>query len=101
MCGGKPTVPENLMGTSTFSDYDSAHTSKFTNFSSIPCAAATLETLNPFQFVNYIHIIDFSSNLLKAFFYSGIISIRYSMILKSLLFTMYLQGSYLSLRILS
>jgi hypothetical protein len=30
MRGGKPTVPENITGTLTSSDYNSAHTGKFT-----------------------------------------------------------------------
>ncbi len=76
-------MPENLMGTLTSSDYDFTHTSRSTKFRYTSCAAATWENLNPFRFVDYIRIIDFSSDLLEAFFFGETISIRYSTTLKS------------------
>ena len=83
MGGGKPTVPENMMDTLTSSDYDSAPTLSFTNITYTKYTIATLEHLEPFQSINYIRIVVFSPDSLRAFFYSETISIRYSITMKS------------------
>ncbi len=84
MDDGKPTVPENIMDTLISSDYNSAHTSNFTPIRYTQCAVANLEHLEPFQPINYIRIVAFSPNSLRAFFYGETISIRYSTTIKPL-----------------
>lgn len=64
------------MGTLTSSDYNFAHMSRSIKFRYTSCAAATRENLDPFRFVDYIRIIDFSSDLLEAFFFGEPMSIR-------------------------
>ena len=83
MDGGKPTVPENMRGTLTSSDYNFAHTSNSTKVMYKYYAVATLEHLELFRPANYIYIIAISSDLLRVFFYSKIFSIRYSTTIKS------------------
>ena len=90
MGGGKPTVPEKMMGTSTSSDYNSAHTSSFINMRYISCAVAALEHLEPFGPVNYGRIVAFSPGSLRVFVYGETISIRYSITMKSLPHTIYI-----------
>ena len=78
MGGGKPTVPENLMGTLTSSDDCSAHTSSFTYLRYASYAVATVDYLKPFRLENYVRVVAFSPDSIRAFFYSGTISLLYS-----------------------
>ena len=48
MSGGKPTVPENLTGTLTSSDYSSANTASFTDITRASYTVATLEYFKTF-----------------------------------------------------
>lgn len=88
------------MGTLTPSDYSSAHTSTFTNIRYTSGAMATLKHLELFRPINYIHIVAFLLNPLKAFVYGETISILYSAIIKSLPLSIYVQRSHPSPRTL-
>ena len=88
------------MGTLTSSDHNVAHTSNPTNIRRRYCAVATLDHSQPFGPVNYIRIVAFSPDSLRAFFYGETISIRYSTTMRSLSFAIYMRASYSSLRVL-
>ena len=76
---------ENIISTLTLSDYNSMYTLSFNIIRYILYAVATLKYLKLFQSVNYICIIAFLPNTLKAFFYSKIIFLFYSIIITFLL----------------
>lgn len=82
MGGGKPTVPENLMGTLTSSDYSSAYTLSFIYIRYASYYVNTIE--HSFRSVNYIRVIAFSPYTLRVFFYDKMISLLYSTTVKSL-----------------
>src|ERR1700722_3721956 len=62
----KPTVPQNIRGTSTLSDYNPAHTLIFTIILYKSCAAATFTHLEPLLLKNYVCIVAFASNTQRA-----------------------------------
>ena len=94
MGGGKPTVPENTMGTLTSNDHNFAPTSTLINFRYRYNTLATSDYLEPFRHKNYIRIIAFLPNSLRVFFRGEIISIRYSTTIKSLLLIIQMQISH-------
>lgn len=67
MSGGKPTVPEILMGTLTSSDHKFARMSDFTNIRHVWYAMTTLKHLVPFRSVCYMRIVDFEDWFLAIF----------------------------------
>ena len=62
----KPTVPQNIRGTSTLSDYNPAHTLIFTIILYKSCAATTFIHLEPLLLKNYICIVAFAPNAQRA-----------------------------------
>ena len=101
MGGGKPTVPENMMGTLTSSDHNFAHILNHTNIRHVYCAAATLGGyLEPLGPVNYIRIVAFSPNSLRAFFHGETIFIHYSTTITSLSLATHMETFYSSLTVL-
>ena len=100
MGGGKPTVPENMVGTLTSSDHNFAHISNSTNIRHRDCAVATLDYLEPFGPVNYIRIVASLPDSLRAFFHGETIFIRYSTTMISLSLATHIEASRSSLRVL-
>ena len=98
MGSGKPTVPEKIMDTLTSSGCSPAHTSSFTNIKHIQCAIATLEHLEPVRPVNYICIVAFSLDSLRAFFSGETLLTRYSTTVKSPPLAIHIQKSCTSPR---
>ena len=90
MGGGKPTVPERLMDTLTPSGHIFAHSLNFTNSRCRYYTVTTGEHLKPFQPINYVRVIAFSPDSLRAIFYDKIISLPYSAIIKSLSLVSYI-----------
>ena len=83
MSGGKPTVPENIMGTLTLSDHEFAHTSNLTNFRYRYYTLATLDYLEPVKPEKYVRVVAFSPDSLRTFFYRETVSICCSSTIKS------------------
>ena len=95
MDGGKPTVPENLMGTLTSSDYNFAHMSNFIYVEYRYYTVATLDYLESLRPKNYVRIGAFSLDSLRVLFYGETISIRCSINIKSLSLLIHIQRSHM------
>ena len=98
MGGGKPPVPENLKDILTSTDYCPAYTSSFTYVRYASYAVATVDYLRPFRLVDYVLVIAFSPGSLRTFFYDKIISLLYSITIKSLLLLIFIRRSFPSLK---
>jgi hypothetical protein len=84
MRGGKPTVPENITGTLTSSDYNSAHTSSFTTIMYKQYTVAIFKDPGRLLPINYVCIVALAPNLQRASFYSVIEFLPYSTTIKLL-----------------
>ena len=80
----KPTVPQNMRGTLTLSDNNSAHTLRFIIILYESCNRASFKHLGQLPPINYVYIVAFAPNLQRASFYSVTEFLPYSTAIKLL-----------------
>jgi hypothetical protein len=84
MRAGKPTVPENITGILTSSDYNFAHTSSVTKIMYKNVLWLFFEDLGHLLPINYVCIAAFAPGLQRATFYSVTEFLPYSITMKLL-----------------
>ena len=81
----KPTIPQNIRGTLTLSDYNSIYTLRFIIILYRLYNRASFKYLGQLPPINYVYIIIFAPNLQRASIYSVIEFLPYSTAIKLLL----------------